>query len=458
MLKIARFLIRMSIIIILLSTLGTKETLSLDFSPKGTIVRLVPETSVVSTRETFTISARIEDVDDLYAFDFEIEWNSTLFEYVDHVAKTPVSTYPDGVLYEQVIIIFDDVNASSGKYRFVATSLSPAPSFYGSCTVFEITFRVKQPSLEPESNVTSSIVLSKHTLTSSTSVQIMHLKYDADVTIVRFISADVNYDWIVDIGDIVLCVSSYRTTPLDTNWNPDCDLAEPFGFIDIFDIVTVSSYYGKEYARAPPEGVRFSLREHSFYCPSYSPDIRFLKPSSGVLRIDSYQAGTSSMGYGAAFVVVPRDWLNGKYIRFNWSGYFSYSQPREGIARAWIYDGEYDRTNDADFPEGASIPTKGAGLLQTLRVKNTYGSWGPETVDVLVDVAAGTEPKCTMFFLMGDGWYEQTVFLDIDWFQINQGPGGDGTLAVENFDAAVIMERTGTYGDYGYISSGDINH
>lgn len=208
---------------------------------------------------------------------------------------------------------------------------------------------------------------------------------------------------------------------------------------------------------APPGGVRFSLREHGLFRPSYSPDIRFLKPSSGVLRIDSYQAGTSSMGYGAAFVVVPRDWLNGKYIRFNWSGYFSYSQPREGIARAWIYDGEYDRTNDADFPEGASIPTKGAGLLQTLVVKNTYGSWGPETVDVLVNVAAGTEPKCTIFFLMGDGWYGQTVFLDVDWFQINQGPGGDGTLAVENFDADVIMERTGTYGDYGYISSGDIN-
>jgi len=203
------------------------------------------------------------------------------------------------------------------------------------------------------------------------------------------------------------------------------------------------------------EGLSFSLREHGVYRPSYNPDIRFLKPSSVVLRIDSYQAGTGSLGAGWAFIVVPRNWLNGKYIRFRWSGYFSYSQPRV-IAAAYIYDGEYNRANDADFPEGAGIPTKGAGLLQTLALKNVGGSWGPETVDVLANAAAGTQSKCTIFFLMGDGWIQQRVYLDIDWFQINQAAGGTGRLAGENFDANVVMERTGTYRDYGHISSGEI--
>lgn len=202
-------------------------------------------------------------------------------------------------------------------------------------------------------------------------------------------------------------------------------------------------------------GVSFSLREHAAFRPSYSPDVRFLKPSSGVLRIDSYQSGTISMGYGAVFAVVPRNLINGKYIRFNWSGYFSFYEPREGIARAWIYDGEYDRANDADFPEGFPegtwIPIKGAGLLQTFAVKTASGNWGPETVDALVDVAAGTQSKCTIFFLMGDGWIQQTVYLDLDWFEINEGAGGSGRLTLENFDAAVTMERTGTYWDYGYL-------
>jgi hypothetical protein len=201
--------------------------------------------------------------------------------------------------------------------------------------------------------------------------------------------------------------------------------------------------------------LRFSLREHGVYLTRYSPDISFLKPSSGVLRVDSYQSGARSMGNGWAFVVVPRDWLNGKYIRFSWSGYFSFSQARV-FGGAYIYDGEYDRTNDLDFPDGQAIPLKGAGLLQTISQKNTYGYWGPETIDVLVNVAAGTQSKCTIFFLTGDAWVQQKVYFDVDWFEINQGAGGVSKLAIENFDASVTMERTGTYKDYGYISSGYI--
>jgi len=194
----------------------------------------------------------------------------------------------------------------------------------------------------------------------------------------------------------------------------------------------------------------FGLREHGVYRPTYNPNIQFLKPSSGVLRIDSYQAGTASMGYGWAFVVVPREWLNGKYIRFRWSGSFSYSGARM-IAGAYIYDGEYSRANDSDFPDGADIPTKGAGRLQTLAEKNVGGSWGPETIDVQASVSAGTQPTCTILFRMNDAWIGQTVYLDIDWFEINSGSGGVGRLAYEGFSATAVMERIGTYGDYGYI-------
>jgi len=244
-------------------------------------------------------------------------------------------------------------------------------------------------------------------------------------------------------GDVTFAyLNSYTWVHAEVRWTFMCPA--PWGFYFYTTTARIDIHV------ANGGGVSFSLREHAIYRPSYSPDIRFLKPSSGVLRIDSYQAGTTSLGTGWAFVVVPRDLLNGKYIRFRWSGYFSYYQPRV-IAAAYIYDGEYDRANNADFPEGAGIPTKGAGLLQTLAQKNVGGSWGPETLDVLANVAAGTQSKCTIFFLMGDGWVQQTVYLDIDWFEINEGAGGSGRFTLENFDDVVKMERTGSYGDYGYI-------
>jgi hypothetical protein len=56
---------------------------------------------------------------------------------------------------------------------------------------------------------------------------------------------DIDGDGDVDIYDVVATVNAYGSKPGDPNWNPDCDLAQPWDFINIFDIVTVCSMYGK---------------------------------------------------------------------------------------------------------------------------------------------------------------------------------------------------------------------
>jgi hypothetical protein len=60
-------------------------------------------------------------------------------------------------------------------------------------------------------------------------------------------AADLNYDFIVDIYDLVITANAYGSTPSDPNWNPHCDIAEPYGVIDIFDIVLIASSYGEAY-------------------------------------------------------------------------------------------------------------------------------------------------------------------------------------------------------------------
>jgi len=58
---------------------------------------------------------------------------------------------------------------------------------------------------------------------------------------------DIDHDLDVDIYDIVKAAGIYGSTLLDPEWNPHCDIAEPYGIIDIFDIVMIAMSYGEEY-------------------------------------------------------------------------------------------------------------------------------------------------------------------------------------------------------------------
>lgn len=56
---------------------------------------------------------------------------------------------------------------------------------------------------------------------------------------------DVNGDGIVSINDVVLISSAYGSRPGDSNWRPEADIAPPWDRIDILDLVTCVSDYGK---------------------------------------------------------------------------------------------------------------------------------------------------------------------------------------------------------------------
>jgi hypothetical protein len=62
-----------------------------------------------------------------------------------------------------------------------------------------------------------------------------------------WIPADVNHDLKVGICDVVKITGAYGCTPSDPDWNPHADIAQPFGKIDILDIVLCTSHYGKKY-------------------------------------------------------------------------------------------------------------------------------------------------------------------------------------------------------------------
>jgi parallel beta-helix repeat protein len=58
--------------------------------------------------------------------------------------------------------------------------------------------------------------------------------------------ADVNYDFKVDLYDAVKVLIAYGSEPDDDNWNPHCDIAEPYGKINLYDAVLILVNYGKK--------------------------------------------------------------------------------------------------------------------------------------------------------------------------------------------------------------------
>ena len=193
---------------------------------------------------------------------------------------------------------------------------------------------------------------------------------------------------------------------------------------------------------------RVSLREHDGSA-SWDPQWEFSKPSSSICR--ATQPDSGYLGTGLMFFVVSRAELDGKYLRVRWQGDYSWGGWGTDVK---IYDGSYDRSSDVDFPFNSAIPLKGNGVLQT--ALSHAGDFGAVTEEFLVDVSGGSEDMVTVFFWSGDSWTAQTGWFQIEWIEVNSGPGGSGNLAIEDFDDSITMERTGSFGDYGYISTGDV--
>jgi hypothetical protein len=56
---------------------------------------------------------------------------------------------------------------------------------------------------------------------------------------------DLNGDGVIDLKDLSILAQAYRSTPASPNWNEKADLAEPWGVIDLADLVTLAVHYGE---------------------------------------------------------------------------------------------------------------------------------------------------------------------------------------------------------------------
>ncbi len=219
---------------------------------------------------------------------------------------------------------------------------------------------------------------------------------------------------------------------------------------DLFAKFVVAQYFADADLPAKVVVAQFqvSIREHKVYA-AWNPAWSYTKPSASILRGTS--PGFGLLGASYFFFVVSREWIHDKYLRITWKGDYTIGTWGTNVT---IYDGAYDRSSDVDFPSGSGILIKGNGLLQTLLTH--LGDFGSLTEEGQIDTSGGVEPLVTVFIKSQDSWDGQSGYYEVDMVEINSGPGGVGTLYHEPFKAAINMERTGTTGDYGYISEGEL--
>lgn len=121
-----------------------------------TVVRLDPATVEFGPEycvgETLTLTAKIDDAEELCGLGLQVTWNTTSLEYVSHTMMIPVEEHPGGILHRPVLIVANTVNETKRTYDCAVATLGGAP-FNGSGAAFEITLRVKDQPITPEPDV-----------------------------------------------------------------------------------------------------------------------------------------------------------------------------------------------------------------------------------------------------------------------------------------------------------------
>jgi hypothetical protein len=120
-------------------------------SPEEAVVYVEPDAILdLMPPENFTIKVKIANVTNLYGIDIQFTWDPTIIKYVTHTKKIPVETYPDGILHTPTIPVRNQVDENASmpgaepgtRYWLSEASLSPAATFNGDGTIFEMKFQV----------------------------------------------------------------------------------------------------------------------------------------------------------------------------------------------------------------------------------------------------------------------------------------------------------------------------
>jgi len=214
--------------IIFVATIGKSSLTFFTPTSVGTVVKVEPsqiEYATNSTGQQFTVAVKIINVTRLYGFDIKFRWNPTFLDYVSHSVRVPKNTYPDGLLWNPILLVRNEVNQSAGTIWIAYSSRYPAPSFNGTGTAFTLTLKVKYHPVEPEPTANIALEIYATELVDSTAKLIPHTRenglvilhalstpHDIAVTSVTLSETIVHQGYSLNINVTVLNQGIYTET------------------------------------------------------------------------------------------------------------------------------------------------------------------------------------------------------------------------------------------------------
>ncbi|MGA3111771.1 MAG: cohesin domain-containing protein [Candidatus Bathyarchaeia archaeon] len=146
-------------------------------------VSVTPQTNTVLVHQTFTVKIEVSNVQNLYAIDFTLDYNSAVIQLTTaHPDLGTDAIAGGGVLYGSPIttdinslqsggLYYNTSLSTSSEYRLFATSAGTAQPFSGSGTLATLTFTVIGTGQSP---LTLSSTLTDHPQSGETSNPITH--------------------------------------------------------------------------------------------------------------------------------------------------------------------------------------------------------------------------------------------------------------------------------------------
>jgi len=246
------------------------------------------------------------------------------------------------------------------------------------------------------------------------------------------------------------------TIPLTADWDigtGNTILADKLAERALADNLTLETFSGDGKVILSEDAVSYltlSLRERDHFS-GYDPDVTFSIAAGPAIKAASSQ---TALGDIIIFATFDTSYLSGKKIAITWQGTETGSG---GTPESILYvvDGEYDRSVDADWGEGTDLPpwTKGNGIIHTLSEDNFHPFGPSDYTSPALNLAGASLSKVTVVMYVQDAWIANTAELMVSKFQVLSS--GDALLQEVDFDAASLtMEKTLSFGDYGYFGSG----
>lgn len=221
----------------------------LAYIPPPAIVMAEPLYKVVYTEgPAFDVHVFVEDLDaywDLSGFDVALYYDTALLDIV----KVELGEFAKR--FRLTLKVLEEVDEAKGYVRLAYTwdLVEPRPTPYGAGSLFTVTFTMVKPGDTP---ITLEVIglaafpnATKWCYDWSEPISTV-VKHGLVKVVPRHV-ADLNADGIIDIYDLVLVCRAYGARPWDVHWDPRADIAEPWGLINIYDVVTVAARYKYKY-------------------------------------------------------------------------------------------------------------------------------------------------------------------------------------------------------------------